>query len=76
MTQDILGVDTHRGGVGTNIDQRTSRTTLCLGQHTVGQSQRSQIEFGNIDVCRFETLIEVLVERLALKDVQEVTLNA
>ncbi len=75
MAQNVLRVDADRSGIGTQVDQGTARTALGLGQHAVSQCQRSQIHLGHIDACRLETLVEVLVERLALQDVQEVALN-
>ena len=49
---------------------------LRLGQHAVGQSQRREVHLGDVDVGRLEALVQAVVERLAAKDVEEVSLQS
>ena len=75
MAQDVLGVNADRCRVSTQIDEGTTRTAFCLGQHTVSESQRSKIHLSDINLSILEALVEILVECLALQDVQEVTFD-
>ena len=72
MTQDVLGVDGYCSRIGTDVDKGTSRALLSLGEYAVCQCQWRQIHFGDTNTCGLETFVEVLIECLALKDIQEV----
>ena len=75
MAQNVLEIDADRGRVGTQVHQRTARAALGLGEHAVGKGQRGEVHLDDIDIGRLEALVQVLVERLALQDVQEVAFN-
>ena len=76
VAQDVLIIDGDGRRVGTHIDQRTTGALLRLGQHAVRQSQRSEVQFCDVDIGSLETLVQVLIERLALQDIEEIALNA
>ena len=75
MAQDVLRIDRDGGRVGTDVNQGTARTALLLSQHGIGQRQRGIENLGNGNACRLKALIEILVESLALQDIQVVTLQ-
>ena len=75
MAQHILGINTNRRSIGSEVYQGTARTTLSLGEHAVGQCQWSKVHLCHIDLGSLETLVQVLVECLALQDIQEVSFD-
>ena len=72
VTQDILREDRDGGRVSSKIYQSTAGTLLGLCQYAVGQGQRSQIHLSDIDASSLEALVQVLVERIAFQDIQEI----
>ena len=72
VAQDVLAVDGDRRGVRSDVDEGASGAFLCLREYAVGESQRREEHLGDIDAGGLEALVEVLVECLALQDVEEV----
>ena len=75
MAQDILAIYRHSSSVGPQVNQRASRTLLSLGKHTVGKCYWRYIHLCHIDIDSLEALVEILIEGVALKYVEEVALD-
>ena len=76
MTEDILVIDTDCGSISTQVNKGATRSFLSIGQHTVGQGQRSEIHLGNGYTSQIEALIQIAVEHLAPQDIEEVTFQS
>ena len=76
MTKDILIVNRDGGGIGTKVYENASTTLLGIGEDAVGKGYRSQVELCDGYSGLNEARIEVVVELLAPKDIEEVTLKA
>ena len=76
MAEHVFPEDTDGGGVGADVDECAAGALLSFGEHGIGQSQRSKIHLGHLDVGQFEAAVQVLEEGLAHEDVEEVALQA
>ena len=56
MAQDVLGVNGHGRGVGTQVNECTARALLCLCQHHMAQLDGGHIHLNNLDICGLEAL--------------------
>ena len=72
VSQDIVLIDQHGGGVGTEVHQCAARTHLVFGQHGFGQRSGSHEQVvGNFHFGLLETVFEVLLQRGTRHDVEE-----
>ena len=76
VAQNLLVEHGHCCGVGSQVDQYASAALLGLGEHAVGQSQGRQVHLCDGDACVVEAFVDVAVESLAPKDIDEVALDA
>ena len=73
MAQDTLVVNGYGSGVGTQVNEHTSGSLLRVGQYAVCHSQWCEIHLRNRDICILEAGIDIVIEVLAPKDIQEDT---
>ena len=76
MAKDIFGIDRYGRRISPKIDQCTARALLCFCQYAVGQSQRGKVHLCHIDAGGLKALVQVLVESLALQDIEKVAFQA
>ena len=76
MAHHVLPEHGDGGSVGAEVYEDAARALLGLGEHYVGQFEGSQIHLDHLDAGHLEALVQLLEERLALKNVQEVALQA
>ena len=75
MAQDILAIYRHGSCIGTQINQCASRALLSLGEDTIGEGYGRDIHLSNINIDSLEALVEILIECISLKDIQEIALD-
>ena len=75
MAQDTLVVNGYGSGISTQVNEHTSGSLLRVGQYAVCHSQWCEIHLCNRDICILEAGIDIIVEVLAPKDIQEDTLQ-
>ena len=73
MAQYVLVVYEHCGRCRTHIHKHAASPLACIIENAVGKCQRSDVEFGNLYPCLVETVGELVVERFAPQDVEEVS---